>query len=313
MQLQGIRVVDLSRILSGPFCSMFLADMGAEVIKIEDVDDGDPVRKQGHLRNGFSLYFASFNRNKRSLTLDLRSAEGKAVLRRLIATADVVLDNFRPGVMEKIGLSRAELAAIKPDIVSCHITGFGMDGPYRDRPVVRLHRAGDERLHERQRRGRRAAGPRGAAAVGPHRGRLRGDGHLRGAGAPRTHGPGRGSGDRAHRQHDRQPRVPRDALFRDRRAAAAHRQRPRAGRAVRPVRGRRRRSGDRAVERPDLLQAARRAGARRAAHASGVPHQPRPLRAPRRRSTRSSTPRSASSRSRTGSTCSTRRASPADA
>ena len=134
MQLQGIRVVDLSRILSGPFCSMFLADMGAEVIKIEDVDEGDPVRKQGIMRNGFSLYFASFNRNKKSLTLDLRSAEGKAVLRKLIATADVVLDNFRPGVMEKIGLSRTELIAIKPDIVSCHITGFGLDGPYRDRP-----------------------------------------------------------------------------------------------------------------------------------------------------------------------------------
>jgi crotonobetainyl-CoA:carnitine CoA-transferase CaiB-like acyl-CoA transferase len=135
MQLQGIRVVDLSRILSGPFCSMFLADMGAEVIKIEDVDDGDPVRKQGLLRNGFSLYFASFNRNKRSLTLDLRSAEGKAIVRKLIATADVVLDNFRPGVMDRMGLSRAELTAIKPDIVSCHITGFGMDGPYRDRPA----------------------------------------------------------------------------------------------------------------------------------------------------------------------------------
>ena len=135
MQLQGIRVVDLSRILSGPFCSMFLADMGAEVIKIEDVDDGDPVRRQGILRNGFSLYFASFNRNKRSMTLDLRSREGKEVLRRLIATADVVLDNFRPGVMEKIGLSRDELQRIKPDIVSAHITGFGQDGPYRDRPA----------------------------------------------------------------------------------------------------------------------------------------------------------------------------------
>ena len=134
MQLQGIRVVDLSRILSGPFCSMFLADMGAEVIKVEDIIDGDPVRKQGILRNGFGLYFASFNRNKRSLTLDLRRAEGKDVLRKLIATADVVLDNFRPGVMEKIGLSRAELLAIKPDLVSCHITGFGLDGPYRDRP-----------------------------------------------------------------------------------------------------------------------------------------------------------------------------------
>jgi crotonobetainyl-CoA:carnitine CoA-transferase CaiB-like acyl-CoA transferase len=134
MQLEGIRVVDLSRILSGPFCSMFLADMGAEVIKIEGVDDGDPVRKQGILRNGYSLYFASFNRNKRSVTLDLRSAEGKEALRRLLATADVVLDNFRPGVMEKIGLSRGELQRIKPDIVSCHITGFGADGPYRDRP-----------------------------------------------------------------------------------------------------------------------------------------------------------------------------------
>jgi crotonobetainyl-CoA:carnitine CoA-transferase CaiB-like acyl-CoA transferase len=135
MQLQGIRVVDLSRILSGPFCSMFLADMGAEVIKIEDVGDGDPVRHQGLLRNGYSLYFASFNRNKRSMTLDLRSREGKEVLRRLIATADVVLDNFRPGVMEKIGLSRDELTRIKPDIVVAHITGFGQDGPYRDRPA----------------------------------------------------------------------------------------------------------------------------------------------------------------------------------
>lgn len=135
MQLSGIRVVDLSRILSGPFCSMFLADMGAEVIKIEDVEDGDPVRKQGVLRNGYSLYFASFNRNKRSLTLDLRSAPGKEVLRKLIATADVVLDNFRPGVMEKMGLSRGELEAIRPGIISCHITGFGLDGPYRDRPA----------------------------------------------------------------------------------------------------------------------------------------------------------------------------------
>jgi crotonobetainyl-CoA:carnitine CoA-transferase CaiB-like acyl-CoA transferase len=135
MQLSGIRVVDLSRILSGPFCSMFLADLGAEVIKIEGVDDGDPVRKQGALRNGYSLYFASFNRNKKSMTLDLRSPEGMAILRKLIATADVVMDNYRPGVMEKMQLSRAELEAIKPDIVSAHITGFGLDGPYRDRPA----------------------------------------------------------------------------------------------------------------------------------------------------------------------------------
>ena len=134
MQLQGIRVVDLSRILSGPFCSMFLADMGAEVIKIEDVECGDPIRQQGVMRNGFSLYFASFNRNKRSLTLDLRKPQGKAVLVKLIATADVVLNNFRPGVMDRIGLGRADLARIKADIVSCHVTGFGLDGPYKERP-----------------------------------------------------------------------------------------------------------------------------------------------------------------------------------
>ena len=134
MQLEGIRVVDLTRILSGPFCSMFLADMGAEVIKIEDPDGGDPIRQQGEARNGFSLYFASFNRNKRSLALDLRSREGKEILRDLLRGADVLLNNYRPGVMDKMGFGREELRAIKPDIVSCHVTGFGLDGPYRERP-----------------------------------------------------------------------------------------------------------------------------------------------------------------------------------
>jgi crotonobetainyl-CoA:carnitine CoA-transferase CaiB-like acyl-CoA transferase len=134
MQLQGIRVVDLTRILSGPFCSMFLADMGAEVIKVEDPDGGDPIRHQGEGRNGFSLYFASFNRNKKSITLDLRSEEGKEILRDLLRSADVVLNNYRPGVMDKMGFGRDALRAIKPDIISCHVTGFGLDGPYRDRP-----------------------------------------------------------------------------------------------------------------------------------------------------------------------------------
>lgn len=134
MQLQGIRVVDLTRILSGPFCSMFLADMGAEVIKVEDPDGGDPIRQQGEARNGFSLYFASFNRNKRSITLDLRSPEGKEILRDLLRGADVVINNYRPGIMDKMGFGREALRALKPDIVSCHVTGFGLDGPYRDRP-----------------------------------------------------------------------------------------------------------------------------------------------------------------------------------
>ena len=133
MQLSGIRVVDLTRILSGPFCSMFLADMGADVIKIES-PDGDPVREQGERKNGFSFYFATFNRNKRSITLDLRKSDGKEILRELIRRADVVVNNYRPGVMDKMGFGRDELIALKPDIVSCHVTGFGLDGPYMDRP-----------------------------------------------------------------------------------------------------------------------------------------------------------------------------------
>ena len=135
MQLQGIRVIDLTRILSGPFCSMFLADMGAEVIKIEEPGAGDPVRQQGEAVNGYSLYFATFNRNKRSMTLNLRSEEGKEVLRQLLRGADVVVNNYRPGVMDKMGFGRDALRALKPDIISCHVTGFGLDGPYRKRPT----------------------------------------------------------------------------------------------------------------------------------------------------------------------------------
>lgn len=134
MQLQGIRVIDLTRIVSGPFCTMFLADMGAEVIKIETPGKGDPVRKQGESPNGFSYYFATFNRNKRSLAIDLRSEEGKVVLRKLLATADVVVNNFRPGVMDAMGFGREALRQIKPDLVSCNLTGFGLDGPYAERP-----------------------------------------------------------------------------------------------------------------------------------------------------------------------------------
>ena len=134
MQLDGIRVLDLTRILSGPFASMFLADMGAEVIKVEDPAMGDPVRQQGAAVNGYSLYFATFNRNKRSLTLDLRHPEAKAVLRQLVQRCDVVLNNYRPGVMDDMGLSWPALQQIKPDIISCHVTGFGLDGPYAQRP-----------------------------------------------------------------------------------------------------------------------------------------------------------------------------------
>ena len=99
MPLSGLRVIDLTRILAGPFCTMLLGDMGAEVIKIETPGEGDPVRRQGVIRDGLSWYFAGFNRNKRSLRLNLRDEEGRAVLAKLIAGSDVLVENFRPGVL----------------------------------------------------------------------------------------------------------------------------------------------------------------------------------------------------------------------
>lgn len=135
MPLSGFRVLDLTRIISGPFCTSLLADMGAEVIKIEAPGEGDPVRAQGVIRDGLSWYFANYNRNKQSVTLDLYSEEGKAVLRRLIAQCDVIVENYRPGVMQKMGLGDDALKALRPDIIHCSINGFGTTGPYRDRPA----------------------------------------------------------------------------------------------------------------------------------------------------------------------------------
>lgn len=132
--LAGIRVVDLTRILSGPFCSMLLGDLGADVVKIE-APDGDHVRKQGAIVEGMSWYFASFNRNKRSMTLDLRSEEGKAVLHRLVAGADVLVENFRPGVLDKLGLGPAERERLYPRLVVASVNGYGSTGPYADRPA----------------------------------------------------------------------------------------------------------------------------------------------------------------------------------
>ena len=133
MQLQGVRVVDLTRILSGPFCSLLLADMGAEVIKVEP-PGGDPLRGQGAIVEGLSWYFAAFNRNKRSIVLNLRHASGRAALRRLIATADVVVENFRPGVMADMGLDWSQLSSLRPGIIHTSVTGFGARGPYAERP-----------------------------------------------------------------------------------------------------------------------------------------------------------------------------------
>jgi crotonobetainyl-CoA:carnitine CoA-transferase CaiB-like acyl-CoA transferase len=134
LPLAGLRVVDLTRVLSGPFCSMILADLGAEVIKVETPGEGDPVRTQGAVRDGLSWYFAAFNRNKRSITLNLRHERGREVLARLIARADALVENYRPGVMAAMGFDAARLAALNPRLVTGAISGFGATGPYKDRP-----------------------------------------------------------------------------------------------------------------------------------------------------------------------------------
>lgn len=133
-QLTGIRVLDLTRVLSGPFCTQLLGDLGADVLKIE-TPDGDQVRGQGVIRDGLSWYFASYNRNKRSMVLNLRKPEAKAVLADLIRRSDVLVENFRPGVLAEMGFGWERLIELRPDIVLCSISGFGQNGPYRDRPA----------------------------------------------------------------------------------------------------------------------------------------------------------------------------------
>ena len=135
LPLSGIRVVDLTRILSGPFCTMLLGDMGADVIKIEPPNDGDPIRRQGTMVDGMSTYFASFNRNKRSMAIDLRTEAGRSLLAELLAKADVLVENFRPGVLDAMGFTAERLDAINPRLVVASINGFGSTGPYAQRPA----------------------------------------------------------------------------------------------------------------------------------------------------------------------------------
>jgi CoA:oxalate CoA-transferase len=133
--LSGIRVVDLTRILAGPFCTELLADFGAEVIKVEPPGSGDPVRGQGTIKDGLSWYYVQFNRNKKSLTLDLYRDQGKAVLADLIRGADVLVENYRPGVLARMGFDAARLEALNPALIVASVNGYGSVGPYVDRPA----------------------------------------------------------------------------------------------------------------------------------------------------------------------------------
>ena len=133
--LEGIKIVDLTRVLAGPFCTMLLADMGAEVIKVEEAGKGDDTRGYPpFLPDGYSAYFGNMNRNKRSLTLDLKNPEGKKVFLELVKQADIVVENYKPGTMEKLGLDYESLKKYNEKIIFASISGFGQYGRYRERP-----------------------------------------------------------------------------------------------------------------------------------------------------------------------------------
>lgn len=133
--LEGIKILDLSRVLAGPYCTMILGDLGAEVIKVERPEVGDETRHWGPpFKNGFSAYYVSINRNKKSITIDLKSKKDFKVIKELIKESDVIINNFKTGTMERFGLSYDKVSTINPRIVYCSITGFGKTGPYKDIP-----------------------------------------------------------------------------------------------------------------------------------------------------------------------------------
>ena len=131
--LKELKMLDLSRLLPGPYCSLLLADLGMEVLKVEDPDMGDYSRKMGLMGKRDSAFFLSLNRNKKSMTLNLKKKEGKEIFYNLIETYDIVLEGFRPGVMDRLGIGYHDLGEKNPRVILCSLSGYGQDGPYRER------------------------------------------------------------------------------------------------------------------------------------------------------------------------------------
>ncbi|KTB57459.1 CoA transferase [Pseudomonas allii] len=134
LPLEGIKVVEMGQLIAGPFAAKILAEFGAEVIKIEPPVTGDPLRKWRLLHDGTSVWWAAQSRNKQSVTLDLRQGEAREVVKRLVKDADILIENFRPGTLEKWGLGWDALSAINPGLVMLRVSGYGQTGPYRDLP-----------------------------------------------------------------------------------------------------------------------------------------------------------------------------------
>ncbi len=131
--LDGIKVLDLTRVLAGPFATMILSDLGADVLKIEQPETGDEARNFGPFKNEFSLYFMSVNRGKRSITLNLKTEHGKTIFKQLVKQNDIVIENFRPGTMKKLGLDYSTLAVEYPQLIYASCSGFGHTGPYAEK------------------------------------------------------------------------------------------------------------------------------------------------------------------------------------
>jgi crotonobetainyl-CoA:carnitine CoA-transferase CaiB-like acyl-CoA transferase len=146
LPLAGLRVIDLTRVLAGPFCTMLLGDMGAEVIKVEDPRAGDDTRAWGPFVEGWSTYHLGVNRNKKSVALDLKSADGRALFEALVRSADVLVENYRPGTLERLGLGLDRLRALNERLVCCSISGYGATGPRRDEPGYDLVIQGESGL-----------------------------------------------------------------------------------------------------------------------------------------------------------------------
>lgn len=133
--LEGIKVLDLTRYLAGPYCSMILGDLGAEVVKVERPETGDGSRQWGPpFIHGESAYFLSINRNKKSVTINLRTEKGREIVRRMASLCDVFIENYRPGIVQKLGLDYVTLSKLNPQLIYCSISGFGQTGPYREKP-----------------------------------------------------------------------------------------------------------------------------------------------------------------------------------
>jgi crotonobetainyl-CoA:carnitine CoA-transferase CaiB-like acyl-CoA transferase len=205
--LAGIRVLDLSRVLAGPYCTQMLADHGADVIKVEP-PGGDETRGWGppFIRPGTSAYYQALNRNKRNIVLDLRSAAGRDVVRRLLPTVDVLVENYKAGTLGKWGFADEDLSEDFPRLIHCRITGYGTDGPLGGAPgyeavlqaYAGLLSVNENRAVGARRSRRRTAGAWRAVRAGPQR---RGGPHRRPGPAPRDgHQPGRLPRSRHSRQ-----------------------------------------------------------------------------------------------------------------